>query len=122
MEIMNKKYAYIDDATNDIASINNNIILSLLIEDLNKSHKNKNNKKRNMLKKGSTIACIMEYIQDITEEYKQIYTQEYMIRENMFCNFILKKKFISFVENNNINDDVANLVYSFLKFKNICEF
>ena len=39
MEIMNKKYAYIDDATNAIASINNNIIFSLLTEDLNKSHK-----------------------------------------------------------------------------------
>ena len=50
MEIMNKKYAYVDDAANAIASINNKII-SLLIEDINKSHKNKNNKKRNMLKK-----------------------------------------------------------------------
>ena len=123
MEIMNKKYAYIDDATNGIASINNKIIFSLLIENLTKSHKN--NKKRNMLNKiYSNIACIIEYIQDMTEDYKQTYNQDYMIRENMFYNFILKKKFISFVENNNnnINDDVANLVYSFLNFKNIYEF
>ena len=48
MEIINKTYAYIDDATNDIASINNNKKISLLIENLTKSHKN--NKKRNMLK------------------------------------------------------------------------
>ena len=49
MEIMNKKYAYIDEATNAIASINNKITISLLLEDLTKSHKN--NKKRIMLKK-----------------------------------------------------------------------
>ena len=64
----------------------------------------------------------MEYIQDITEEYKQIYSQEYILRENMFYNFILKENFISFVENNNVNRDIANLVYSFLNFKNIYEF
>ena len=118
MEIMNKKYAYIDDATNDIASINNNINFSLFIENLTKSHKN--NKKRNMLNKiSSNIACIIECIQDMTEEYKQIYNQDYMIRENMFYNFSLKKKFISFVENNNINHDISNLIYSFLSFKNV---
>ena len=33
----------------------------------------------------------MEYIQDITEEYKQIYTQEYILHESMFYNFILKE-------------------------------
>ena len=64
----------------------------------------------------------MEYIQDITEEYKQIYIQEYILRENMLYNFILKENFISFVENNNINHDIANLVYSYLIFKNIYEF
>ena len=68
------------------------------------------------------LCCIIECIQDMTEDYKQIYNQDYMIRENMFYNFILKKKFISFVENNNINDDVANMVYSFLNLKNIYEF
>ena len=70
----------------------------------------------------SNIACIIECIQDMTEYYKRIYNQDYMIREKMFYNFILKKNFISFVENNNINDDVSNLVYSFLNFKNIYEF
>ena len=76
-----------------------------------------------MLKKiSSNIACIVEYIQDITEEYKQIYNQDYIIRENMFYNFILKKYFISFVGNNNINHDIANLIYSYLNFKNIYEF
>ena len=64
----------------------------------------------------------MEYIQDITEEYKQIYTQEYILRENMFHNFILKEKIISFLEKSNVNYDIANLVYSFLNFKNIYEF
>ena len=49
MEIMNKKYAYIDDVTNDIASINNKINFSLIIEDIDTFNKNK--KKRNMLKK-----------------------------------------------------------------------
>ena len=121
MEIINEKYTYIEDATIAIALINNKINLSLLLEDLNKSHKN--NKKRIMLKKiSSNIACIIEYIQDITEEYKQIYTQEYILRENMFYNFILKKKFISFVENTNINHDISNFVYSFLNLKNIYEF
>ena len=70
----------------------------------------------------SNIACIIECIQDMTEDQKQIYNQDYIIRKNLFYNFILKKKFISFVENNNINDDVANLGYSFLNFKNIYEF
>ena len=87
MEIINEKYAYIDEATNAIASINNKIIFSLLIENLTKSHKN--NKKRNMLNKiCSNIACIIECIHDMTEDYKQIYNQDYMIRENMFYNFI----------------------------------
>ena len=121
MEIINEKYAYIDEATNAIASINNKIKFSLRMEDLNTTHKN--NKKRIMFKKiSSNIACIIEYIQDITEEYKQIYTQEYILRENMFYNFILKEKFISFVDNNNVNHDIANLVYSFLNFKNLYEF
>ena len=71
MGIMNKKYAYIDDATNVIASINKKIIFSLLIENLTKSHKN--NKKRNMLNKiSSNIACIIECIQDMIEDYINI--------------------------------------------------
>ena len=49
MEFMDKKYDYIDDMTNAIASINNKINFSLLIEDIDTFHKNK--KKRNMLKK-----------------------------------------------------------------------
>ena len=61
-------------------------------------------------------------IKYITEEYKQIHTQEYILRENMFYNFISKEKFISFVEKSNTNDDIANLVYSFLNFKKIYEF
>ena len=116
MEIINYKYAYIDEATNAIASINNKINLSLLLEDLTKSHKN--NKKRIMLKKiSSNIACIMEHIQDIIEDHGQIYNQDYIIRENLFYNFILKKNFISFVGNNNINHDLSNSIYSFLNFK-----
>ena len=116
MEIMNKKYAYIDEATNAIASINNKINISLLLEDLTKSHKN--NKKRIMLKKiSSNIACIMEHIQDMSEDYEQIYNQDYIIRENLFYNFILKKNFISFVGNNNLNYDLSNSIYSFLNFK-----
>lgn len=116
MEIINYKYAYIDEATNAIASINNKINLSLLLEDLTKSHKN--NKKRIMLKKiSSNIACIMEHIQDMSEDYEQIYNQDYIIRENLFYNFILKKNFISFVGNNNINHDLSNSIYSFLNFK-----
>ena len=91
MEIINEKYAYIDEATNAIASINNKINLSLLLEDLTKSHKN--NKKRIMLKKiSSNIA------------------------------FHFKLNFISFVENNNTNHDISNLIYSFLNFKNVYEF
>ena len=39
----------------------------------------------------------MEHIQDISEDYEQIYNQDYIIRENLFYNFILKKNFISFV-------------------------
>ena len=77
MESINEKYTYIDDATNAIASINNKIIFSLLIENIAKSHKH--NKKRNMLNKiSSNIACIIEYIQDIAEYYKQIYNQDYI--------------------------------------------
>ena len=70
----------------------------------------------------SNFACIIEYIQYITEKYKQIYTQECILRENIFYNFILKENFVSFVENNNINHDISNLIYSFLNFKNIYEF
>ena len=33
MEIINEKYAYIDKATNAVASINNKIKFSLLLED-----------------------------------------------------------------------------------------
>ena len=40
----------------------------------------------------------------------------------MFYNFILKKNFISFVGNNNINHDLSNSIYSFLNFKNVYEF
>ena len=63
------------------------------------------------------IACIMEHIQDMSEDYEQIYNQDYIIRENLFYNFILKKNFISFVGNNNINHDLSNSIYSFLNFK-----
>ena len=116
MEFMDKKYDSIDDVTNDIASINNKIKFSLIIEDIDTFNKNK--KKRNMLKKiSSNIACIIEYIQDMTEDYKQIYNQDYIIRENLFYNFILKKIFISFVGNNNLNYDLSNSIYSFLNFK-----
>ena len=75
-----------------------------------------------MLKKiNNIIACIMEYIQDMSEDYKQIYNQEYIIRENMLHDYILKKEFISFVEKNNINHDISNLIYSYLNFKNVYE-
>ena len=70
----------------------------------------------------SNIACIIEYIQDIAKYYKQIYNQDYTIRENLFYNFILKKNFISFVGNNNINHDISNLICSFMNFKNVYEF
>ena len=63
------------------------------------------------------IACIMEHIQDMSEDYEQIYNQDYIIRENLFYNFILKKISISFVGNNNINHDLSNSIYSFLNFK-----
>ena len=46
---MDKKYDYIDDVTNAIASINNKIIFLLIIEDIDTFNKNK--KKRNMFKK-----------------------------------------------------------------------
>ena len=73
-----------------------------------------------MLKKiNNIIACTMEYIQDITEDNKQIYNQEYIIRENMLHDFILKKMFISFVKKNNVNHDIANLIYSYMNFKNV---
>ena len=59
MEIINEKYAYIDEATNAIASINNKINISLLLEDLTKSKSHKNNKKRIMLKKKSVILHVL---------------------------------------------------------------
>ena len=49
MEFMDNKYDYIDDVANAIASINNKINFSLIIEDIDTFNKNK--KKRNMLKK-----------------------------------------------------------------------